>query len=270
MDLAFGPIGVDQGPLSIGPRDGVLRPGPSITGRDAPMNKPVKPGVGTRTRSPAATNGGASPGPLLSAESIDALADIAKRSNELLRRNAERLKTDDGYQVIDPRTVVATFQEFAQQAAANPAPMVRQQLALWADLALLWQRTATGALLNIPVEPVITPDPQDKRFKAEVWNENRVFDFIKQAYLLTGRCLESSVRSVMGVDPHAHRQAQFYTRQFVNALAPTNFVTTNPTVLDAALKSRGETLIKGFRNLVEDLERGDGRLSLKMSDLEAF
>jgi polyhydroxyalkanoate synthase len=234
------------------------------------MNKPVKPNGGTRVQSSTAKNGGASPDPLLSAEAVDALADIAKRSHELFRRNTQRVKTDDGYQVIDPRTVVATFQEFARHAAADPTPMLRQQTALWTDLALLWQRTATGALLNTPVEPVIAPDPKDKRFKAETWSDNRAFDFIKQAYLLGARCLEASVRGVAGVDPHVHRQAQFYTRQFVNALSPTNFAATNPTVLDAAVKSRGETLIRGFRNLVEDLERGDGRLSLKMADHKAF
>ena len=236
------------------------------------MNKPIKPGsAGKRTRIPLEpkANGAAADG-LLSAEAIDALADIAKRSNTLFRRNAERARTDDGYQVIDPRTVAATFQEFAQCAVADPAALVREQVALWTDLALLWQRTAAGALFNVPVEPVIAPGPQDKRFKAEVWSENRAFDFIRQAYLLWARAVQASVRNVKGVDPHVHHQAQFYTRQFVNALSPTNFAATNPTVIEAALKSRGESLIKGFRNLVEDLERGDGRLSLKMSDLQAF
>src|SRR5262249_13937764 len=159
--------------------------------------------------------------PLLSAEAIDALADVAKRSNALLRRNADRLKTDDGYRVIDPRTVMATFQEFARCAATNPAPLVREQLALCTNLALLWQRTAMGVLLNTPAEPVIAPGPQDKRFKAEAWSERPAFDFMKQAYLLWARSVQSSVDTVAGVDPHVRHQAQFYTRQFVNAWAPT-------------------------------------------------
>jgi polyhydroxyalkanoate synthase len=238
------------------------------------MTKAIKADISTSTRiaegAAPQENGSATTQPLLSATAIDALADIAKRSNELLRRNAERLKTDDGYQVMDPRTVVATFQEFAQCAVRDPSPFIREQLALWTDLALLWQRTAARTLFEIQTEPVIAPGPQDKRFKNEVWSGNPLFDFIKQSYLLGSRCLESSVRGVKGVDPHVHHQAQFYTRQFVNALAPTNFAATNPAVLDAALKSRGENLIKGLRNLVEDLDRGGGRLSLKMSDLAVF
>src|SRR5215831_17329866 len=236
------------------------------------MNKPIKPNGGTATKISAAPakNGGAAPDRLLSTEAINALADIAKRGNAILRRNVERLKTDDGYQVMDPRTVFATFQALAQGAAADPAPIIREHAALWTDLAVLWQRTAARALFETKVEPVITPAPQDKRFKHEVWSDNPLFDFIKQSYLLTARCLQSSVRNVKGVDPHVHHQAQFYTRQIVNALAPTNFAATNPAVIAAALKSRGENLIKGLRNLVEDLERGGGRLSLKMSDLAAF
>jgi polyhydroxyalkanoate synthase len=206
----------------------------------------------------------------LSPESIDALADIAKRSNRLPRLSTERLRSDDGYQVIDPRTVTATFQEFARKAAADPTPFIREQLTLWADLGLLWRRAAARALFGIPAEPVIEPGPQDKRFKSESWSEHPYFDFIKQCYLLTARCLQSSVAAVKGVDPHVHHQAQFYTRQFVNALSPANFAATNPAVLEATIKSRGENLIKGLRNLVEDLERGGGRLSLKMSDLAAF
>ena len=73
-----------------------------------------------------------------------------------------------------------------------------------------------------------------------------------------------------GVNSHTHRKTQFYTRQLVSALSPTNFAVTNPAVLDATIKSRGENLISGLRNLIEDLERGGGRLSLKMSDPEAF
>jgi len=235
------------------------------------MNKPMTPHAGTRVRiAEGANKNGGTNGGALSPAAIDALADIAKRSNALFRRNAERLKTDDGYQVMDPRTVLATFQELARHAARDPTPFIREQVALWTDLALLWQRTAARALFEVEAEPVIAPGPQDKRFKNDIWSQSPWFDFIKQSYLLMTRCVQSSVRDVKGVEPHVHHQAQFYTRQIVNALAPTNFAATNPAVLDAALKSRGENLIKGFRNLVEDLERGGGRLSLKMSDLAAF
>ena len=169
-----------------------------------------------------------------------------------------------------PRTVTSTFQKFAEKAVAQPGIFIKEQARLWADLGLLWQRWIDRALLGEKVEPVIAPDPQDKRFKNEAWSEHWLFDHIKQHYLLMSRCVQSAVRAVEGVDPHLHHQAQFYTRQLVNALSPANFPATNPVVLDAVFKTRGENLIKGLRNLVEDLECSGGRLSTKMADLSAF
>jgi len=244
------------------------------------MNKPAKP-IGAATASPqeitnpqeirsGAKNDTSPTGGALSPKAIDALADIAKRSDRLFQLYIEKLKTDDGYQVIDPKTVVATFQELVQRVEVDPAPIVKEQLALWTDMATLWQRTASRILFNTPVEPVVEPAEQDKRFKNESWDENPLFDYMKQSYLLLSRYLQSSVRNVKGIDPHTLHQAEFYTRQFVNALSPTNFAATNPDVINKTMETRCENLIAGLRNFIEDLERGGGRLRVKMADNEAF
>src|SRR5262245_14376276 len=236
------------------------------------MNKPEKPTVQAKAResenlkktprAPEEKKAGT--------RAVETFTDITNRSTNLFHLYAEKLKTEDSYQVIDPRTVAATSQDFVQKAVLDPAPIIKEQVAFWTDLGLLWQRTALRTLFNMPAQPVISPVKQDKRFKNEAWNENVYFDYIKQHYLLFSRYLESSVGAVKGVDPHVHHKAKFYTRQFVNALSPTNFVLTNPSVLDATVETRGQNLLNGFRNFVEDLERGGGRLSLKMSDLAAF
>jgi polyhydroxyalkanoate synthase len=213
---------------------------------------------------PAPANGMLSPG------AIDALADIAKRTDRLARAQAEKLKTRDGYQVIDPRTVAAAFQELAQTGKPDTARLLDAQMKLWADMGLLWQRTAARVLSNAPAEPVISPSPQDKRFKSELWGDNPASDFIRQFYLLMSRYVAAAVDSFDDVDPHTHQKLRFYTRQFLNALAPTNFAATNPVVLKETTESRGENLIKGLRNLVADLERGGGRLRLQMSDPTPF
>ena len=244
------------------------------------MNKPAKP-IGAATASPqeitnpqeirsGAKNDTSPTGGALSPKAIDALADIAKRSDRLFQLYIEKLKTDDGYQVIDPKTVVATFQELVQRVEVDPAPIVKEQLALWTDMATLWQRTASRILFNTPVEPVVEPAKQDNRFKNKSWDENPLFDYMKQSYLLLSRYFQSSVRNVKGLDPHTLHQAEFYTRQFVNALSPTNFAATNPDVINKTMETRCENLIAGLRNFIEDLERGDGRLRVKMADNEAF
>jgi polyhydroxyalkanoate synthase subunit PhaC len=237
------------------------------------MNKPTKPIHPTHRKqvsAKAATDGLQGKDTILSPGAADALLDIAKRAERLFRLQVERLASEDGYQVIDPRTVAATLQEFARTAQSDPTRVVDGYFRLWTDVGLLWQKTATRFLFHTAVEPVISPSPQDKRFKNELWTEDPLCDYIKQLYLLMSRYLETSLNDVTGVDPHTLQKQKFYTRQFLSALSPANFAVTNPIVLKATIESRGENLIKGFRNLIEDLERGGGRLSLKMSDLSAF
>src|SRR5204862_3546222 len=97
-----------------------------------------------------------------------------------------------------------------------------------------------------------------------------LFDFIKQSYLLTARWLQGTVRDVEGIDERTARKVDFYTRQFVDAIAPSNFLMTNPEALRATIESRGENLLNGLRNLLDDLERGKGRLQSSMTYMTAF
>jgi polyhydroxyalkanoate synthase len=125
-------------------------------------------------------------------------------------------------------------------------------------------------MLGEETPPVIEPSKEDRRFKDAAWNENQLFDFIKQSYLLSARWMQSTVRNVEGLDEKTAQKVDFYTRQFVDAMAPSNFVLTNPEVLRTTLESGGENLVKGLQNLLADLERGKGKLAIKMTDLEAF
>src|SRR3546814_14175206 len=82
--------------------------------------------------------------------------------------------------------------------------------------------------------------------------------------------MQSTVKDVEGLDDKTAQKVDFYTRQFVDAMAPSNFVMTNPEVLRATLESGGENLVKGLNNLLSDLESGKGRLRIKMTDVEAL
>ncbi len=97
-----------------------------------------------------------------------------------------------------------------------------------------------------------------------------MFDFIRQSYLVTARWLQQTVRDVDGLDSHTARKIDFYTRQFVDAMAPSNFVLTNQEVLRTTLESGGENLVRGLTHMLEDLERGGGQLRISMTDQNAF
>ncbi|RNC78449.1 class I poly(R)-hydroxyalkanoic acid synthase [Piscirickettsia salmonis] len=152
----------------------------------------------------------------------------------------------------------------------NPIGFVESQVQLWNNYMTLWQRTVFGFMEGKPVLPMITPNKGDRRFKHEDWENMPLFDFIKQAYLLTAEHITETINNLEHLDDKRSQQAAFYTRQFVAALSPSNFAATNPEVLRMIVESKGENLIKGMQNLIDDFKRGKGVLNIRMTDLEAF
>src|SRR5580692_1978442 len=114
--------------------------------------------------------------------------------------------------------------------------------------------------------PAIAPSPRDKRFKDPEWKSNQFFDFVMQLYLLTTQWAQDLVRNAEGLDPHTRKKAEFYVQQITNALAPSNFVLTNPEVLRETLASNGDNLVRGMKMLAEDIEAGGGTLRIRQSD----
>ena len=198
------------------------------------------------------------------------LADIAEKSRIIVEEFAARQShADPVAPSLNPTSVSNAFMEWSKGVMANPAELMQAQFNLWQDYMRLWQGT-TQRLLGGEVEPVILPDRGDRRFKDPAWEENPLFSFIKQSYLLTSRYMMDAASHKDGLAPKTQQKVEFYTRQFVDALAPTNFLMTNPEVLKATVDTRGENLLKGLRNMLEDLERGHGRLSIRMTDADAF
>ena len=195
------------------------------------------------------------------------MADIAERSQKLVTDFLERQSSEPDTS-LDPLNVGSAFLEMTAHMMTDPVKLMQAQMNLWQDYMNLWQSTARR-MMGQEAEPVITPESSDRRFKHESWDENQLFDFIKQSYLLSARWMQSTVKDIEGLDTKTAKKVDFYTRQFVDAMAPSNFVMTNPEVLRATLESSGENLVKGLENLLKDLERGKGKLAISMTDHDA-
>jgi polyhydroxyalkanoate synthase len=192
------------------------------------------------------------------------LVQVSVQSQRLLRDFVKRQAGKAGTEPMDPLNITGTFMELLRGMVADPGKIMEAQFQLWRDYMGLWERTARR-MMGSEVEPVVQPSPGDKRFKDKDWQENQIFDFIKQSYLLTANWMQNTVAKVEGLDPKSKKRVEFYTKQFADAIAPTNFVLTNPEVLRATLQSNGENLVKGLNNLLEDLDRGEGQLSIRQS-----
>jgi polyhydroxyalkanoate synthase subunit PhaC len=195
------------------------------------------------------------------------MSDIAERSQRLVTDWLKR-QSDLGPGSADPYNVGSAFIEMTARIMANPAKLVSAQIGFWQDYMTLWQNTARR-MMGLEVEPVID-STGDKRFRNEAWKENEIFDFIKQTYLLSARYMQKVVRDVDGLDPKTAQKVDFYARQFIDAMSPTNFLLTNPEVLRRTAETGGENLLRGLNNLLSDLERGKGKLSVKMVEPSAF
>jgi polyhydroxyalkanoate synthase len=196
------------------------------------------------------------------------MADIAARSQRIVGEWLKR-QAKDGPVSLVPLNIGAAFMEMTARLMADPARLMQAQFGLWQDYISLWQNTA-WRIMGVEREPVIEGDPKDRRFKDAAWKENEIFDFIRQSYLLSARFVQNVVKQTDGLDPRTAQKVDFYARQFVDAMSPSNFLLTNPEVLRKTVETGGENLLRGLNNLLADLERGKGDLHIKMTDTDAF
>ena len=150
---------------------------------------------------------------------------------------------------------------------ADPMTVATSTAEFWAKYALAWHKA--GQRVLFPSTKAEVPSG-DHRFKDKAWAENAIFEFIKETYLISAESILRAVRNVKGLDPKTAHKVDFYTRQFVDAIAPSNFIGTNPEVLRATIATGGDNLLRGLSNLLDDLGRGKGGLAITMTDMNAF
>jgi polyhydroxyalkanoate synthase len=196
------------------------------------------------------------------------MADVAERGQRIVSDFLKR-QAESSHKGPDPLNIGSAFIEMTTRLMTNPARLVQAQIGFWQDYLTLWQNTARR-MMGEPVGSVIEEPKGDRRFKDEAWRENEVFDFIRQSYLLSARFFTNVVQSTEGLDQKTAQKVDFYTRQFVDAMSPSNFLLTNPEVLRRTAETGGENLLKGLSNLLADLERGKGQLRIRMTDDSKF
>ena len=142
---------------------------------------------------------------------------------------------------------------FMAWTASSPEFM-QMYLRYLGDSADLWRRQiAPDAAASDPAAAPIALD--DRRFSAPEWSSSPYFDFLRQSYLLTSRFLTTAVEAA-DVPDDGKGQLRFLARQYIDAVAPSNFVATNPEAIRAALDSNGETVRRGVTQFMEDVARG--------------
>ena len=131
-------------------------------------------------------------------------------------------------EVIKTFTTVAEYWLSDKERASDlQVKMAKAYLDLWGSTV----RRMAGEDAPAAIEP----SPRDKRFKDPEWKSNQFFDFVLQLYLLSAQWAQELVKNAEGLDPHTRKKAEFYVQQITNAIAPSNFILTNPEVLRETL-----------------------------------
>lgn len=152
---------------------------------------------------------------------------------------------------MDPARFAAAWP--AMNWFADPAKVAQAQVELWTEGLSIWQRALGGYGSQPELEQKAD---KDKRFAAKEWREHPLFDMIRQTYLLISERLLGSVDAIEGVDARTREKIRFITKGFLDAMSPSNFALTNPQVLERAIETRGESLLKGLDHMLRDLSKG--------------
>ncbi|MCY4237377.1 MAG: class I poly(R)-hydroxyalkanoic acid synthase [Rhodospirillaceae bacterium] len=196
-------------------------------------------------------------------------SDIAARSQKIVQ-DFLKSQQESGLEDLDPLNIGGAFLELTQKMMADPKRLWELQTQYWSDYVDLWTNTTRRMLGDESAEPKVATDPDDRRFKDAAWTDNAAFEYVKQSYLLAAQYIQRSVAETEELDDQTSHKVAFFTKQWIDAMAPTNFAVTNPEVLRATVDSKGENLVNGINNLLTDLERGKGKLSIRMTDETKF
>jgi polyhydroxyalkanoate synthase len=190
---------------------------------------------------------------------------VASQSQRLIGDFLQRWMSRDEHGPLDPLNVSGAFMSLLRAMGSDHETVMNAQVQYWRDWMGLWEQTAHRMLGGTNVSPLVKPAEGDRRFRDREWQQSGIFDFIKQSYLLTANAMQGMVANLHGIPDDERKRVEFYTKQFADAFAPTNFALTNPEVLRTTLTSSGDNLVKGLNNLISDIEHGKGELSIRQT-----
>ena len=194
---------------------------------------------------------------------------MLEKSSHLWAESLDRSVDSAGKRLKpDPLNAVPAMSKVAADYWDHPEKFYKAATAYWSEQMELWARMTQRAM-GQEVPPLIEPARGDRRFKDDAWG-NPFFDYLKQSYLLTGRWLHQRLEEADGLTPQEKKKVNLLARNYIQAMSPSNFAATNPEVWRTTMAEDGDNLARGLENLLRDLDRGNGQLLIRQTDMDAF
>ena len=188
--------------------------------------------------------------------------DLLARTQAVMQRagqNAMDKASGEEFSIVDFKSVMDAYMTALPQLMSDPTYAAQCVSSYWTNWANVWQDAWTGG----------SESTKDRRFSDKKWEEDPVLRGLKESHI----ALENATEKLLEGLPEGTKESlrvKFYTRQMLSAMSPSNNLLVNPSARDKMIKTEGQSVLDGFRNLVEDLERGDGRLDISTNDPSAF
>lgn len=197
------------------------------------------------------------------------LARMDQLTKRLVAAVGQRKQADPGLQAPGQDVYVKAAAAYMAEMISNPHRIIEQQAGYWSK-SLKHYIEAQEALSSGKLVPPEDTGPEDRRFKSDAWNTHPYFNFLKQQYLFTSEAITSAMSDLEGLEDLDRDRVSFFAQQIVDMFSPTNFLATNPDVLNKAVETDGASLVQGLENLVHDIEANSGDLLVSLADGEAF
>ncbi len=187
---------------------------------------------------------------------------VMQRAQQLFMRvaNTSAAKASGGdFSIVDNTSVMAAYAKVGMAMAARPQDLLALHQSAFTKMADIWLSTWSGKEKQV----------KDRRFRDDSWSEDPIARVCRDAHL----AMEEATNAILAQLPKGSKEqlrVEFYTRQILSALAPSNFLVLNPQARKKLIETEGQSLLDGFKNMLDDLERGEGRLDIATNDESAF
>ena len=216
------------------------------------------------------TSAGGLPDPRVSLERFEEnLTRIEELTSRLMTAIGSKRNVPPSLQAPGQDLYLKAAQAYMGEMVNNPAKLIERQVEFWGETVKHYAEAAQEIAKGHFAAPA-DPGPKDKRFSNPLWDTNPWFNYIKQQYLTNSAAISEAVASVEGLEPTERKRLEYFSRQIVDMMAPTNFLATNPDALERAMETEGQSLIDGLENMIADMEANDGELVVTLADKSAF
>jgi len=200
------------------------------------------------------------------AQNIERIESLTQR---LVNALALRRPKNPGVEAPGADLFTTAATAWVKLVAEQPERVLGQQVSYWGEtlrhFAEAQAALASGTLRAPPEE-----GERDRRFSNPLWESHPFFNFIKRQYQINAEAMRQAASDLDISSMADRRRVEWFTRQMIDMMSPTNFLATNPDALERAVATEGESLVKGLENLVRDVEQHGGEMIVSLADRDAF